>query len=162
MHIRSQKSAVHSISEGTGDARTCGCVRLRPRGKPQLLAMLAKVLPALTPGAMDVGRLRAKTALLIPSKAEPEGEGVVASSGVELVAGMVGSDKAVVGAALLDPFSCGGRTEDNEVVRDRDLSALCVFDKTDGGRGVLGVGACASTLESEDGPAEGLTLIFPK
>lgn len=27
---------------------------------------------------------------------------------------------------------------------------------------MLGVGACASTLEREDGPAEGLTLIFPK
>lgn len=52
--------------------------------------------------------------------------------------------------------------EDNEVARDLDLSIFCAFDKTDGGRGLVGVGACASTLESEDGPAEGLTLIFPK
>lgn len=115
MHMKITKPAIHSISEGTGDARTCGCVRFRPRGKPQLLAMLAKVLPALTPGAIDVGRLRDKTALLIPSKAEPEGDGIVTSSGVavELVAGIAGSDKAVVGAALLDPFRCGGRTLQN-------------------------------------------------
>lgn len=112
MHIKIAKPSGYSISEGTGDARTCGCVRFRPRGRPQLLAMLAKVLPALTPGAMDVGRLRDSTTLLIPSKADPEGEGVLASSGVavEFVAGIAGSDKAVVGAALFDPFSCNGRT----------------------------------------------------
>lgn len=114
MHTETTKPANYSISEGAGDARACGWVRFRPRGRPQLLAMLAKVLPALTPGAIDVGRLRDNTTLLIPSNAEPEGDGVLASSGVtvELVAGIVGSDKAVVGAALFDPFNCGGRTLD--------------------------------------------------
>jgi hypothetical protein len=50
----------------------------------------------------------------MPSNAEPDGEGVLGASGVtaELVAGIAGSDKAVVGAALLDPFSWSGRTLD--------------------------------------------------
>jgi hypothetical protein len=56
----------------------------------------------------------------------------------------------------------GTTHEDNEVVRDLDRSILRGFDNTDSGRGEVGVGACASTLEREDGPAEGLTLILLK
>jgi hypothetical protein len=76
--------------------------------------MLARVLPALMPGAIEVVRLRDNTTLPIPSNAEPDGDGVLVSSGVtaELVTGTAGSDKAVVGAALLDPFSWSGRTLD--------------------------------------------------
>ncbi|ELU41872.1 hypothetical protein AG1IA_04086 [Rhizoctonia solani AG-1 IA] len=97
----------YSISERAGDARACSNMGLRLIGKPKLLAMLANVLPALMPGLMDVGLLCASAILLMPSKADPEGDGVVPGSGVapEDVAGTAGSDNAVVAAALLDPLN---------------------------------------------------------
>lgn len=52
--------------------------------------------------------------------------------------------------------------DDNEVVRDRDRSAFNGFENADEGRGDEGTGACASTLDRDEGPAEGLTLILLK
>jgi hypothetical protein len=107
IQVKDENVKYYSISERAGDARACSNIGFRLIGKPKLLAILASVLPALIPGLIDVGLLCASATLLIPSKADPEGDGVVPGSGVtvEDVAGTAGSDSAVVAAALLVPLN---------------------------------------------------------